>query len=844
MRNFNFVFLIVLVIISLIFTITVNKIVPEHKFDPYILHLDSLWKKTSNQQQYRIDINNNQTIETIKHHNINISGHSIEFQQDTKISQIYIFLHKEKFIGKYLKFADIDGNSTQELLFVSVKKDTAYLNIFSYNTFTKEFLRTERIVVDSVRKHNVEIDVVNNFIITDGSDIYFDLQAGYSVQPRNIYRYDFKNKKLIKNRLNTMVSPKAKVFTYQNQTYLLATYVKATSNTISPEEAEMLRTSPDKDSVAIYERLKHLIYEYGDYSSYILLYDDSLRFSFEPIKFNAWTTFAKSTLVATNNEPRIVAFTNAQMNEPIHQKCKLVTVCNLQGEIIKQTPLPHNYTDIFSVNNNVVFYGDKTLFITDANLKPVNEIKNITFAHGFEDINYDNKPEFVAFINNTLTIYSSDFDTNASFKIEQEFAPYPEEYNFSTLQINNKNSFIFNSRLFYYQFSYTKNNIAFFKYPFLIAVFLVSFGILFLLFRLNSKRLEKENLKLEKTVAQRTQELKHQNIELATQKQEIEAQAEELKTANKKLVELDTFKQGLTSMIVHDLKNPLNGILNVSKSFSPENQVVQMKQTGKQMLHMVLNILDVQKYEENRMTVDKTNVSLFGISQSALKSILFLSEQKNISIIDKIQPSIRVYADSEIIERVFVNLLTNAIKYTPNNGSIALRATIDKMEDEVKISVTDTGSGIPQDKVHLVFVKFGQVAAKKSGSVRSTGLGLTFCKMAIEAHAGQIGVNSQLNKGTTFWFTLQAAHQAVVQDSETPVSEIVQEKLSLNAQEKERLAPYIKQLEKTEIYKMLELRKILRQITDENKNIKNWKNKLQQAIRSGNQKRYKELLKI
>lgn len=332
---------------------------------------------------------------------------------------------------------------------------------------------------------------------------------------------------------------------------------------------------------------------------------------------------------------------------------------------------------------------------------------------------------------------------------------------------------------------------------------------------------------------------------LAEQKEEIETQAEEQKTTNEKLVELDHFKQGLTSMIVHDLKNPLNGILNVSKAYSPENQVVQMKQIGKQMLNMVLNILDINKFEDSQMTVDKTSISPAQIAHAAISGINFLAQQKNLTIDNTIPPTIAVNADREIIERVFTNLLTNAIKYTPNNGKISLQAEITDTEQKfVKISVSDTGEGIPQDKLHLVFAKFGQVSAKKSGNVRSTGLGLTFCKMAVEAHEGKVDVKSELNKGTTFWFTLQVTNDELVQQPEKQVLEVKSEKVSLNADEKKMLAPYITQFEKTEIYKMLELRKILRQITVDSNNIQKWKKEMQQAIRSGNQKKYNKLLNI
>lgn len=333
------------------------------------------------------------------------------------------------------------------------------------------------------------------------------------------------------------------------------------------------------------------------------------------------------------------------------------------------------------------------------------------------------------------------------------------------------------------------------------------------------------------------------NILLAEQKKEIENQAKQLQTTNEKLIALDTFKQGLTSMIVHDLKNPLNGILNVSTSYAAESQVLQMKQMGQQMLNIVLNILDVHKYEDSQMAVDKMAVSLLKISQQAASTVQFLAKQKNINLTNNINSAFYVYADSEIMERVFVNLLTNAIKYTPNNGFITLNATTDKNQNNIKVYITDTGSGIPEDKTHLVFTKFGQVFAKKSGNVRSTGLGLTFCKMAVEAHGGEITVESEINKGTTFWFTLQTAKK--YEPENIPLIDLKPtENYTLSPKEKKMLAPFIDQLKKTEIYKMLELRKILKQIADDSENIKKWKKEIREAMGSGNQERYNELLNL
>jgi len=236
---------------------------------------------------------------------------------------------------------------------------------------------------------------------------------------------------------------------------------------------------------------------------------------------------------------------------------------------------------------------------------------------------------------------------------------------------------------------------------------------------------------------------------LSKQKAEIIAQAEELKTTNDKLIELSDFKEGMTGMIVHDLKNPLNSILG-------SENIDRIKQAGKQMLTMVMNILDVQKFEDAKMKLNFENYSAYAIAQNAYSQVEMLLKEKNISFENKILAQIGVQTETEILERVFVNLMSNATKYTPNNGKISVGSEkcIVNSENFVKIFVSDTGQGIPADKIHLVFERFGQIEAKKSGGIRSTGLGLTFCKLAVEAHGGEIGVESQLGEGTTFWFTI------------------------------------------------------------------------------------------
>lgn len=133
---------------------------------------------------------------------------------------------------------------------------------------------------------------------------------------------------------------------------------------------------------------------------------------------------------------------------------------------------------------------------------------------------------------------------------------------------------------------------------------------------------------------------------------------------------------------------------------------------------------------------------------SGLKSLI---EGREVSFTPPESP-VTVVADSEIISRVVQNLLANAIKFTPDGGLI--RLGIEPAGELVRVSVIDNGPGIAPEYRKKIFEKFGQVESRAGRQRNSTGLGLTFCKLAVEAHGGNIGVDGEEGKGSSFWFEL------------------------------------------------------------------------------------------
>jgi len=335
--------------------------------------------------------------------------------------------------------------------------------------------------------------------------------------------------------------------------------------------------------------------------------------------------------------------------------------------------------------------------------------------------------------------------------------------------------------------------------------------------------------KANRQLAKQKQEIEGKNSELLNKNEEIRTQSEQLEIINEKLKDLDKFKEEMTGMIVHDLKNPLNSIIGLS-----ENAIV--KQSSKQMLNMVMNILDVQKYEDSDIVLDTSDKSIMEVAASALHQVNLLYEEKSIKIENQIFNYI-VCIEKEIIERVFVNILTNAIKYTPNNGTVSLKSD-ESSSGFIRVRISDTGEGIPSDKHDSVFGRFEQVMAKKSGLTRSTGIGLTFCKIFVEAHGGEIGVESEVGKGTTFWFTVPKGEQgkkeiAVKEDTiKESLFELTQDDILI-------LEPYHTKLQELEVFEYSDIEKILGQIDfTKTANLVKWKIEIDNALYGVNQEKY------
>lgn len=245
---------------------------------------------------------------------------------------------------------------------------------------------------------------------------------------------------------------------------------------------------------------------------------------------------------------------------------------------------------------------------------------------------------------------------------------------------------------------------------------------------------------------------------------EVERHKHQLEERNQELVRMQGFKESMTQMVVHDLKNPLAGIMgNIQLVQLQRTQMTEARlsellsrtqESSRQLMRMILNILDIGKLEEQKMPIHLEPVSLHDVVQENVADLTSLSARDRIRVENRVSKDLSmVLADRELVGRIIANLLNNAFKHTPSGGQIVVEASQDG--DDLVLTVEDTGEGIPEDLLPYIFEKF--VAGDSMSGRRKmydSGLGLTFCKLAVQSHRGRIWVKSQAGKGTTVFVAL------------------------------------------------------------------------------------------
>ncbi len=236
-----------------------------------------------------------------------------------------------------------------------------------------------------------------------------------------------------------------------------------------------------------------------------------------------------------------------------------------------------------------------------------------------------------------------------------------------------------------------------------------------------------------------------------------------IRQQNHQLKEVNATKDKLFSIIAHDLRSPFTGLLGLTEMMAEDSTEYTSTEITEFLssLHLsianvyklLVNLLEWAQLQTGSISFSPKEFSLFDAFSECEKSIKQSALSKEISVVNEIPEAMKIFADDYMLKSLLRNLLTNALKFTKRGGEITAKARGVKNR-MVEISITDTGIGIPKDIIPRLFIVGEDVGSKGTEDESSTGLGLLLCKEFVEMHGGKIWVESEIGKGSTFYFTL------------------------------------------------------------------------------------------
>jgi signal transduction histidine kinase len=281
-----------------------------------------------------------------------------------------------------------------------------------------------------------------------------------------------------------------------------------------------------------------------------------------------------------------------------------------------------------------------------------------------------------------------------------------------------------------------------------VSVFFLPLTLTIYAFRLYVAQTKAQMTRLEEIIAERTQDLEKANEELRRQ---------------------DRAKTNFFSVINHEMRTPLTAIYGYTEllllgrdalSERQHQMLRHIKDSSHRLMELVNNILDIARIEDGRLTIVPEKMEVLPAIEKAVAVVQPMADQKHIAVGIQVPSSLPpVWGDWERVNQILLNLLSNAVKYTPDTGSVTVSASPNATPNTVKICVSDTGIGIPADQLPHIFDRFSRVERPEIQHIVGTGLGLSIAKGLVEAHGGEIWVESEEGRGTCFTFTLPVAEQ-------------------------------------------------------------------------------------
>jgi signal transduction histidine kinase len=227
-------------------------------------------------------------------------------------------------------------------------------------------------------------------------------------------------------------------------------------------------------------------------------------------------------------------------------------------------------------------------------------------------------------------------------------------------------------------------------------------------------------------------------------------------------MEVERMKQEFIAMVSHDLRTPLTSVgstLSLVKAglFGPINKngierIDSTQETLDRLIRLVNELLQLEKMGSGTFTLDLAGTTLQTVIERSIDSVSIAAKSNSVRLRADHDLELELIADEDRLVQVLVNLLANAIKYSPPGGVILINCS--SYDNWAEIRVTDQGRGIPQAMQSTIFEKFRQVQTQDASKLGGIGLGLAISKCIVEQHGGHIGVSSKEGEGSTFWFKI------------------------------------------------------------------------------------------
>ncbi len=254
-------------------------------------------------------------------------------------------------------------------------------------------------------------------------------------------------------------------------------------------------------------------------------------------------------------------------------------------------------------------------------------------------------------------------------------------------------------------------------------------------------------------------------IERASLAKRVEERTAELSQANAELAQAARLKDEFLANMSHELRTPLNAIITMSdllkdgiygeiapKQSKPLKHIIE---SSYHLLSLINDILDLSKIEAGKLELQIETIFVEGVCHSILQIIKQLAIKKQIKILFASDDSVKtIFADQRALKQVLVNLLNNAVKFTPQKGKVTLELQGDEINKVANFHVIDTGIGIPENEIERLFKPFVQIDSSLSRPHEGTGLGLALVYKIVELHGGSVNVESQVGKGSKFTVSL------------------------------------------------------------------------------------------